>query len=238
MEYVCIVTARHWLLTLLALDLLFIVVSLARPSVSALASPMFALTEDGGYSEFYQYAKWAGIAALMFVAAHPRHGRGFAVWGLFALFLLADDALQIHERVGDWVNVWQTFTPPFNLRREDVGELASSLVAGLGFLALLVRAYRVANEHFRLATHDFAVLVGMLAIVGVGIDMAHVALDPGPTWNTALTVLEDGGEMIVASVMCWYAGVVMRVGAVTSLTRPAQLTRLRPALKDVLGRAA
>jgi len=237
------VAARYWLLTLLALDLLFIAVSLVRPGFSVLASPMFSLTEDGGYFEFYQYAKWAGIAALMFVAARPRHGRGFAVWGLFALFLLADDALQIHERVGDWVNTWQPFSPPFNLRREDVGELASSVVAGLGFLVLLAGAYRVAAEGFRLATHDFAVLVGMLAVVGVGVDLAHVALNPGPTWDTALTVLEDGGEMMVASVMCWYAGMILRGGAgarpgAAALTRPAPLTRLRPALEAVLGKAA
>ena len=229
-------TSRHWLFTLLALDLLFIAVSLARPGFRALASPMFSLAEDGGYSEFYQYGKWAGIAALMFVAAQSRHGRGFAVWGLFALFLLADDALQIHERVGDWVDTWQPFTPPFNLRREDVGELASSLVAGLGFLALLAAAYRVAADGFRHATHDFAVLVGMLAVVGVGVDLAHVALGPGPAWNTALTVLEDGGEMVVASVMCWYAGVITGVRAETSRTRPAELTRLRPALEEVLGK--
>ncbi len=229
--------ARYWLLTLLALDLLFIAVSLVRPGVSALASPMFSLTEDGGYSELYQYAKWGGIAALMFLAS-PRHGRGFAVWGLFALFLLADDALQIHERVGDWVNAWQPFSPPFNLRREDVGELASSVVAGLSFLVLLAGAYRVAAEGFRLATHDFAVLVGMLAVAGVGGDLAHVALDPGPAWNTALTVLEDGGEMVVASVMCWYAGVITRVGALSAQTRQAEFTRLAPALLDVFGRSA
>ena len=201
-------TTRQWLFTLLALDLLFITVSLVRPGFSALASPMFSLTEDGGYSEIYQYAKWAGIAALMFMAAQLRPGRGFEVWGLFGLFLLADDALQIHERVGDWVNLWLPFTPAFNLRREDVGELASSLVAGLGFLALLAVACREAADGFRHATYGFAVLVGLLAVVGVGVDLAHAALEPGPAWNTALTVLEDGGELIVASVMCWYAGVI------------------------------
>lgn len=228
-------TTRQWLFTLLALDLLFITVSLARPGFSALASPMFSLTEDGGYSEIYQYAKWAGIAALMFVAAQLHHGRGFAVWGLFGLFLLADDALQIHERVGDWVNLWLPFTPAFNLRREDVGELASSLVVGLGFLALLAVAGRKAADDFRHATCDFAVLVGLLAVVGVGVDLAHAALEPGPAWNTALTVLEDGGELIIASVMCWYAGVLAGVGAVTSRTRPA--TRLRPALEEMFGKA-
>ena len=231
-------TTRHWLVTLLALDLLFVSVSLVGPGLGAFASPMFSLTEDGGYPEFYQYAKWAGIAALMFVAAQCHRSRGFTVWGVFALFLLADDALQVHERVGDWVHTWLPFAPPFNLRREDVGELASSVVAGLGFLALLGREYRIAAKDFRLATHDFAALVAMLAVVGVGVDLAHVALDPGPRWNTALTLLEDGGEMVVASVMCWYAGVITRVGAVPAHSFPEPLTRLRPALEGVFRKAA
>ena len=79
---------RSWLWTLLTIDVAFVVLSLLRHSAGPVASPMFALTEDGGFPEFFQYAKWAGIAAFMFAIAHIRRSRGFRVWGLFAVFLL------------------------------------------------------------------------------------------------------------------------------------------------------
>ena len=230
------VTVRSWLWTLLTIDAAFVVLSLLRHSAGPVASPMFALTEDGGFPEFFQYAKWAGIAAFMFAIAHIRRSRGFRVWGLFAVFLLVDDAATLHERGGDLMRAWQPFNPPFGLRLDDVGELAVAAVAGLFFLGLLLREYRRSDETFRLATQDFAVLVAVLAVVGVGIDMLHVMWSPEGRMNLALTVVEDGGEMIVASVMCWYAGTIAR--SVSAGARRARVIRLRPAIEEAIGKAA
>lgn len=230
------VAVSSWLWTLLTIDVAFVVLSLLRHSAGPVASPMFALTEDGGYPEFFQYAKWTGLAAFMFAIAHIRRSRGFRLWGLFAVFLLVDDAAKLHERGGDLVRAWQPFNPPFGLRLDDVGELAVAVVAGLVFLALLLREYRRSDETFRLATQDFAALVGVLAVVGVGIDMLHVIWSPEGRLNLALTVAEDGGEMVVASVMCWYAGTITR--SVSGDGAGRAVARLRPAIEEALGRAA
>jgi hypothetical protein len=232
-----IMTTRHWLVALLALDALFIGLHLVRPVVPGLRSALFSITEDGGLPELYQYAKWFAIAVCTAGVAWRRHSRGFALWAVLAVYLLGEDALMLHERVGDALREWHPFDAPFGLRLDDVGELVTVVAVGLVFAVLFAVGYRRGSDEFRHATHDLAVIIGALGTVGVGMDMASVALHPGPALLTVLTVAEDGGEMLVASVMAWYALVLAwsewRAGAVQ-----APVQRLRPALEEALGLAA
>ncbi|MEZ5417316.1 MAG: hypothetical protein R2708_08230 [Vicinamibacterales bacterium] len=234
-----IVTTRHWLAALVAVDAAFIGLHLARPYLPVPLGPMFSLTEDGGFPELVQYVKWLGIAVCMAGVAYRRHSRGFAMWSLMALYLLAEDALMVHERAGDWLRAWHPFDAPFGLRLDDVGELATVVLAGLLFAVPFSIGYRRGSDEFRHATHDLAILMGALGTVGVGFDIGSVVVHAGPLVDTALVVIEDGGEMVVASIMAWYAGMLAwteRTAPPAAVRRPVQ--RLRPALQDALGRAA
>ena len=47
-------------------------------------------------------------------------------------------------------------------------------------------------------------LILALVFFGVGVDMAHIAIKLGRKVNFIFGVVEDGGEMLVASLILWY----------------------------------
>jgi hypothetical protein len=193
---------------------------------------LWSLVEEGGYAELFQYVKWAGVAASMLLVSRLQKSWEFLVWSVLGGYLLVDDALRIHEEVGRIVHAAQPFAPPFTLRLNDVGELAASAVVGLTMLLALIRAFRTGGPGFRVASHDLLALVTLLAAFGIGIDILHVALRPSGTVDVVMTVLEDGGEMLVASLMLWYSWVIVLASRDGALRRPGAM-RLGTALSKV-----
>jgi phosphoglycerate dehydrogenase-like enzyme len=72
----------------------------------------------------------------------------------------------------------------------------------LGVIAVAYLSTR--SEDLRAVTHGLIALLLLLAVFGVGVDMLDIAL-PWERIRKILTVVEDGGEMIVASMMVAYA---------------------------------
>ena len=96
------------------------------------------------------------------------------------------------------------FAPPFNLRPQDIGKLTVSAVAGGILLPLLVWAYRTGSSSFRKAAEDLLLLVLAFVFFGVFVDLAHQAVKLNWAVDFAVGLLEDGGEMVVMSVIVWY----------------------------------
>jgi len=96
-------------------------------------------------------------------------------------------------------------TTALGLRPQDFGELAVSALAASAALILLAIAYVAWSALFRGVTHRVVLLIALLVFFGVAVDTTHVALTDSSAMNRALAVIEDDGEMIVVSVLCWYA---------------------------------
>jgi hypothetical protein len=143
------------------------------------------------------------VILLVHIAIITRH-KGYFSWILVFLYFLADDALQIHERTGQFMGQRLTFEPPFGMLIRDVGEIAAFAVFGLPLLALLVWTYYRGAHVFKRISRDLLLLVFVFAFLVVVVDTVHAALDLSNIWGRVWTLTEDSGEMIIVSIITWY----------------------------------
>ena len=197
----------NFLLFLLAVDLAFIVLHFL-PLFGVLENPLFSLETDRGYPEIYQYIKIFSIAILLLSVFGRTKVVGYFVWSMLFLYLLLDDALSIHESLGGYVATHMVFAPAIGLRAQDFGELVVSAIAAVFFLTPLALLYTRGSDALKEESiHLFSLLVA-LAFFGILVDMLHVAMKVGWKVRFLLGVVEDGGEMIVMSIMTWYVFVL------------------------------
>ena len=197
---------RLFLLLLVAVDVVFVLVH-SSALLGARPGDMFRLDTEGGYPEMYQAIKFLCIVGLLLFLAKVS-ARGYATWALLFAYLLADDALQIHETFGFAISEHLAFTPPLNLRLQDMGELIVSATAGTVLLAAIGWAYVRSADAFRKTTLDLLLLLTALVFFGVIVDLAHVAVDFSYKFNFGIGVVEDGGEMVVVSFVLYYVFLV------------------------------
>jgi hypothetical protein len=168
------------------------------------SSSAFSVTRDGGLGETYQYLKMFWIVLLL-TGVSVRTGRlSYVSWALLFLYLLLDDSLQLHERLGSMVASRMGYAPAFHLRAQDFGELTVVGSVGLFFACVLALTWWRGDQEFRRVSRGLALLFGVVVLFGVGVDMLHSMAD-SPALTAALALLEDGGEMVAMSFVCWYA---------------------------------
>lgn len=189
------------LLTLLLLaDLAFICIHCFY-IFHILSNPLFSIEQDLGYAEVYQYIKEFWIVVLLLILAINRRHLIYLSWSLLFTYILLDDSLRIHERFGKYLVKLFEIKPMFDLRAQDYGELSVSMLFGLLLFAIIGASYLFSeNLEKKISTHLFILMV-LLAFFGIFFDMIDVAIH----WGTKLWgLVEDGGEMIVMSMIVWY----------------------------------
>ena len=142
------------LMLLLCADLAFISLHSVKILSTLLDNPLLSLEKDGGYPEMFQYLKWFWIVILFTYLSIIRQSLHFSAWGVFFTYLLFDDAVGIHERVGGLIAENLTIYPPFGLRGQDIGELAVTGIAGVILLSFVFVAYVYGSKTFRKISHD------------------------------------------------------------------------------------
>jgi len=197
-------SALLFLILLLCADLAFIALHSINTLTPFLNNSLYSLERERSYPEMYQYLKWLWIIILLVYVSILRRSFSYIAWGLVFTYFLCDDALSIHERVGRHVAGSLTLTPPLGLRLQDLGELAVSAAAGMILLSLVIWACLHGSQAFKKMSQDMMLLVLALVFFGVVVDMAHISIELGRKVNFILGVIEDGGEMLVASLILWY----------------------------------
>ena len=119
---------------LLCRDFIFITLHIINRRTPFLNNDNFSINFDRGYPEIYQYIKFLSIIILLVYVSKVTRSFGYVVWILLFTYFLCDDALQIHETVGGYIAKNLNFTPPLNLRPQDIGEMGVSVTVGLFFL--------------------------------------------------------------------------------------------------------
>ena len=195
--------AITFLLVLLVIDLAFIFLHFLLLT-DAFENTLFSLERDRGYPEVYQYLKIFSIVILLHFLFAKTKVIGYGMWSLLFLYLLLDDAFSIHETLGGFIATTLALAPAAGLRAQDFGELAVSLIAATVFLIPIAWFYARGLGAFKEATKQLLWLLVALAFFGIFVDMLHVAIDMGWKVRFLLGVVEDGGEMLVVSLMAWY----------------------------------
>lgn len=188
---------------LLATDVVFIILHLIYEYSGILSNPRFSLELDRGYGELFQYLKEYWIVLLLGFLAVQKRSPLYLAWSLLFSYLLLDDSLEIHEKLGGVISNKLAFSSALNLRAGDFGELVVSASVGLFFLIFIAIAYRFGDRTSRKTSKYLIMMLCALALFGIVVDMIHIlvlytSLDP------LLALVEDGGEMVVMSVIAWF----------------------------------
>lgn len=167
----------------------------------------FSISHDLGLAEAFQYVQEFWIA-LLFLWLVFRF-RKTAYWGWAALFgyFLADDMLGVHEWLGDHVGPLMgsllAGTPLSGAKMDSLGELVPLAALGLVFFIILFLAYRRSDLDTRSIFRILTWMTAALLFFGVVLDFADTFL-PSEMLKSVARLIEDGGEMLVMSVICWF----------------------------------
>jgi hypothetical protein len=191
------------LVLLLASDLAYICIHLMYSCTHWIApNPLYSLSLDRSYSEFYQYIKFLWIALLCLVLWIERRQAAFLGWFFTFMMLMLDDSWSIHEKAGYRLAEVLRFKLAFGLRPEDFGESLFILFEGLLILAVLGLTHLHSDRPVRGFSLRLLSGLAALAFFGVFVDLVHIEL-LGTAWAIPAGVIEDGGELVAASVLLW-----------------------------------
>lgn len=190
-----------WVLAVVLLaDVAF--VQLHRLHLQGYLDSRFSLEVERSASEYYQHGKELLAAILAALLYARRRDALYLCWaGLFG-YLLLDDALQVHERIGALMAAQWLPTQVLSLEARFVAELVVSGSAGLAFLVALAASWRHGTPGGQGLSIRLLAALAVLAAFGVAADALHSIVTSNP-WHYRLGMLEDGGELLAMSVILW-----------------------------------
>ena len=162
----------------------------------------FRATYDRSYAEVFQYLKLYWIVLLMGLLAWRRGSLLALGFGVLFGFLLVDDYASLHERWGEQIAAAWGLPAMWMLQPYDFGELIVFFSYAAITGPLLLVGYRLADARDRVLVWDLFRLLALLAVFAVGVDVLHALALPELISNL-IGAFEDGGEMIVASLLVW-----------------------------------
>ena len=201
-----------FLFALLAIDFVFMGLHTLK-SLGYLYNPELSVTKNFGYAETFQYLKAGFIASWFFLLAW-RHKRPlFYCWAAIFSYILLDDSLEVHEYLGFMLSDFVTRNFEIGLG----GTFGELVVFGLFGLLLFVPLgwyfYKSKNRNLKIVSQDLFILFTGMMFFGMGIDVLHDFAPTGNILNGFLGLMEDGGEMIMMSMIVWYTWTFMKQDA-------------------------
>jgi len=192
------------LILLVTADLAFFVLHILYITTDLLTVSLYSLSRDRGYSEFFQYTKELWIAVLLLILGLRQRRLLYFVFSLLFVYFLLDDSLELHEQMGVFLADFLNLQPALGLRAIDFGELLVSTMFGLLFAISIAFSYLLSDPFMRRVALYLLAMIVALAICGIILDMVEIIVTQ-PVINPILVVLEEGGEMLIMSVITWFA---------------------------------
>lgn len=194
------------LVMLVAVDFIFIVVHSLHAWSPWLAGGHFSLDSYNGLAAIYQYIKQVWLAGCLALAFVQTRSKVFVGWTLLFAFLLLDDALELHEHFGRVIAAALSFPAILGMRPADLGEITVAAAIGCVALSLVWITFRRGGNEARELSADLMCLLAALALFGVFFDTLHtITYFNAPSVTKFFALIEDGGEMLVVSVITAYS---------------------------------
>lgn len=187
---------------LLAADALFVLLHVLQIS-GTLSDPRLLLSWDHGYAELFGYAQAATATTLLFLVYRRRAEAVYLAWSLVLVAVIADDALIIHERVAHALAPRLPLPSRLGPSPQNITELVVLGAIGAALLVLIAWAHRRSGAQARADSRGLLLLLAVLGFFVVVVDRMHAALAGGA--GDVAGILEDGGELIVLSLILAYA---------------------------------
>jgi hypothetical protein len=191
------------LFLLILTDLVFIFLHTLHIFTTLLPSSLYSLATDRGYGEFFQYTKELWILTLFLVLGIKQRELLYIIYSVLFFYFLIDDSFEFHERFGAFLAEMLNFQPMLGLREIDFGELITTAFFGTLFLIAIAITHYSADVSTKMISQSIIIMVIILTVFGVGMDMIEI-LVKHPVINPILVIMEEGGEMLIMSVITWF----------------------------------
>jgi len=167
---------------------------------------MLDIGSDRTLAEWANYLKW--LACLILLWRAWRLHRAPVLLACLPVFLgiLIDDAFQYHESRGVVYERLLQLQPHWGLHASGVGQLIAFGLMGAVCALILGIGYAASDAAGRAIGLRFLAVFAALILVGVAVDALHEAVGALLPWRygglpgIALTLLEEGGELVLASL--------------------------------------
>jgi len=195
--------SKNLLYLLVVTDIIFMIFHVLH-FVKIVDSPLFYISLDLGYAEVYQYIKEFWIVLLLLMLFKEKGRMVFLAWSFLFIYILLDDSLKIHENFGEYLANTFKFQSRFNLRAKDFGELGTSFLFGGLLFLFLGLSYFKSDKKGKMISNNLFLLFAILVFFGVVMDMIGIILHGNSVLNHIFILIEDGGEMMIMSVIVSY----------------------------------
>lgn len=203
---------------LISIDLLFVAVHAVHTIYASLYTDrvpvlgwQWNIIYDRSYLEIFGYLKTASIIALLVAIPAKKERFLYLIFAVLFMFALLDDALMVHEVLGERVANLLALPSLIGLRPIDLGELL--VWAGAGVLLLGPATIGLLKSSGRDRANGFLLLGALAALMvfAVGVDMVHVVVEHAFRGAHLLfSVIEEGGQQITLSLTCGLAVLIRR----------------------------
>lgn len=195
-------TASLLLLLLMAVN--FVLVFLGALKVYTTGGPTddiaFNIGTERGFAGIVVYVEELAIVAFLLLLLIASRALYYLPWLLLFCYILMDDFFRLHESMGHGMADRYGLEAAFGLRRNDFGELACVMVFSLLLGGIILHSYRrLRDDEGRTFYRRLSVLVLALGFFGVFVDMFDIIFD-----YRIFHLVEDGGEMVVISIILWF----------------------------------
>lgn len=194
-----------FLYTLLVIDFVFISLH-ALKSLGYVSNPNLSVTKNFGYGESFMYLNELFIIGCSLWLGFKFRRSIFYLWAAVFVYVLLDDSLEIHEKVGYYLGGWIKQHSDITLIiAKESAEIGSFVLFGILLFTPILLIYVKTNiSSLKVFIQDLLILFAGLLFFGIGIDFMNIFFETGTFLNGFLGLLEDAGEMVMISIIAWY----------------------------------
>lgn len=187
-----------FLVSLLAIDFFFLAFHLLRETNIVALSDAWSIDQDSSYSEWFQYFKLGYVAIASFYLYYLFRRWFYCAFGFLFCLLLADDALLLHETMG------QSLSASLNVSEPVAEVLFIGFICLPPLLFILYEFVKFRSIYERKFALEMIVALSVFAVLGVGLDFVgdQFSLE-SQSMRAIIDGVENFGEMVVLSGIVW-----------------------------------
>ncbi|MFK7804800.1 MAG: hypothetical protein AB8G95_24420 [Anaerolineae bacterium] len=190
--------------SLILVTSIFIVIHLFHTYWGTPANDLFDIEVDNSLSEIFLYVQELGIVILLFLLWRENKNILYLAWVLIFTYVLLDDSLLIHERIGVFLVDYFGVENNYGVRGRDITEVGVQLAFGIPLVTFAAWAHLFRGDQASRKTSTILFfLLALLATFAIIIDWFHVKIMIEGS-KEIIGTIEDGGEMFIVTGILWY----------------------------------
>ncbi len=155
------------------------------------------LDKDQGFGELFAAGKLVVASLLLIHTWWRRHASAALAWSVSLLLIVVDDLGRLHEDLAKDLPLLGSV----GAGSQQIGEIVAFAILGLIVFALVSVGHRRDDHGSRAWSWSMASALALLVVAGMGLDLVHGLSTPGTNIEKALTIAEDGGELLAITLL-------------------------------------